>query len=98
MFVASHTNSTPALTPLLVEENLKADRYDGKWKGQGTRDRKRAAIHRAEKVFKRAGGFPSQGDVPGSRPELEFSRPVAFIPMISHARPASRTPITQGNG
>ena len=71
MFDAFEMTPLEDLTPKSLFENLKTGRYDAKW-SKGTRLRKRAAIRKANKVFKRAGYSVSEEGMPTTRLELEY--------------------------
>jgi hypothetical protein len=55
-----------------IKENLRSGNYDHVWTSEGTRDRKRAAINKAEKIFQVIGAFAPGEVLPLFRSEVEF--------------------------
>src|SRR6056297_2527011 len=72
MFHNTNPEEKLDLTPTTLELNLKAGRYDKLWTAEGTRNRKRAAIRKARKVFARVGGYILEEEFPNTREEVEF--------------------------
>ncbi len=62
----------PKIDLLTIKENLRSGNYDHVWTSEGTRDRKRAAINKAEKIFQVIGAFAPGEDLPLFRSEVEF--------------------------
>jgi hypothetical protein len=55
-----------------AKDNLRAGKYDFIWTSPGTRDRKRAAINKAEKIFRNINGIAGRQVVFCDRAEAEF--------------------------
>jgi hypothetical protein len=55
-----------------IQSNLAAGCYDTIWASEGTRQRKRAALNKAVKVFRAYAGIIEPEDIPTSRAEVEF--------------------------
>jgi hypothetical protein len=55
-----------------IRKNLEDGLYHDTWTSAGTRERKRAALNKAERIFRHIGGYASTDEMPTTRDEVEY--------------------------